>query len=457
MDGLPQEMLLCICSHCDISSLKKVRLVSRCMASAATPWLFEEIWIAFFPDSLEKLRSIAFHPVISKYVKSLICLGEMLEAYTTMEQWEKQVELRPKQGDWMRANHPECFDPEHWHEPRYTEENLTREYDAIPRHQLSIEQQKYHFMRYQYYLHQQGWLCYSGSGFELLRTSLVRLKALEIVQITSTPDCEVNAKPIWRCLKPEILVGPNDHSKGRLPARAYPNGVLQLTTILWACSASHQPVKSIDVGILEPEFWDQLMTAEDCIYEGDVLRVTYAFEHLSSLALNLDYDWVEIDQTRRLLRGLGKVTEWAKRVEKLDIRVREELEDPIQLFDFLEYIVESPLPRLRDLTLCLPTRERSLMRLLSNVSSTLRSLSLTKVGLLLDDGGTWRSVIKELPHTLTLHEIYLDSLGDSEFGGEDNYFKRLMVFKFEETAEYEKRIYHYILHGGEFPDLTTPI
>ncbi len=455
MDKLPLEMLLEICSYCNITSLREVRLVSSALASAATPWLFEEVLVAFFPKSLENLRSIAFHPVISKYVKSLIYLGEMLEGYTTIEDWEKQIDHRPGQHIWMLANHPEYYDlqrPEPWQ----TQGRLfRREYREIPRHTLSSEQQMYHFMRYQYYLNQQYWLYYTSFNFELLRTSFVRLNNLEKIQLSSGISNNIT-QPIWRRLKTEILVVPDEHRAGRRPARPHTNGVPQLLGIIGACELSHMPIKTLDVGLIAPEFWSQFSAMDDRAHESTGLRLMYLFEHLQSLVLDLNYDASEIDETRTSVRTLGKVIGRAKQVEKLHIRVREGAIDPDLPFDFLEFVPEEPFSMLRDLKVSLPTRERSLMRLLKTNSATLRSLSLIDAELLIDNGGSWRSVIQQLPQVLTLQKVYLKCLCDLEFGNGFSYEKRLLVDRNEPATQYERAIDHYVLHGGTFPTLEPP-
>ncbi|KAI9705111.1 MAG: hypothetical protein M1836_006894 [Candelina mexicana] len=199
---------------------------------------------------------------------------------------------------------------------------------------------------------------------------------------------------------------------------------------------------------------------EDQLHRKEGTWMRFPFNHLRNLALHLECDAYKADEARALSRGVGKFLDRAIQVETLSLsiwRVREDPDNPSPPLDFLEYALEAPLPRLRDLKLSLQTREDSIVRLLRDHSSTLRSLSLKCVRLLSDNRGSWRSVIQQLPHILTLDKVYLENLRDSEFGA-DVLPPGLFEWRSdsEEGTEYEKAIEYYALRGGDFPALEEP-
>ncbi|KAI9767617.1 MAG: hypothetical protein M1835_007011 [Candelina submexicana] len=460
MNELPLEVLLIIYSYCDIGSLKKARLVRQGHSISRYALAFRGGVDCFLAGQPRKPPQHCFPPSYQQYVKKIIYLGDMLQSYTTLEHWARQIDNRLAYREWLRINHPafESARPlEHMNAEQQDQYIIQRRNLEKARTQSGAAELSPYAISI---LHAPASMFYSsGFGFELLRTSVEHLKNLERIQVLGETDN--STKSVWSRLKAEILVGPDDHRYGQaLACVTGSNGVVQLIGILWACEVCQRPIKALDVGSMAPEFWPQFSTMEDQLHTKEGTWMKFPFNHLKNLALDLECDAYKADEARALSRGVGKFLDRAIQVETLNLsiwRVREDPDNPSPPLDFLEFALEAPLPRLRHLKLSLQTREDSIVRLLRNHSSTLRSLSLKCVRLLSGNKGSWRSVIQQLPHILRLDKVYLENLRDSEFGA-DILPPGLFEWRSdsEEGTEYEKAIEHYALRGGEFPTLEEP-
>ncbi len=469
------EMLLSICKFSADMSLKTIRLTSKSLANAASPWLFQEVWLTAFPDSLLKFHNISCHPILGKYVKILVYEGELLTQYDTMEEWEKRLDYRGDYYDWYCINKPwekggrnmystpDGATLEQREEFRAEHRRLRKIFDSIPRHDLSDEQLQEHYEMYRFCYDYQQLLLAGSITFRFLAMIFRGLPNLRKVSVRSeygfrSPRAE---RPYWRHLKKFILVGPDESVSTWSPTQ---DGVRQALSILYACEISKRGISSLSLDLPKPDFWSELDTHDAIAIQSMGHKLSFAFEHLKSLRLRIGYDSVEQVQTRTLMHSLAGCVRRCRQLESLDLCVDRDLEseNPRNEYDFLKHFASVSLPRLQDLKLTLSTREKSLMRFLKRHSSTLRMLWLLDVELpTAIDGGLWRSIIIELPYILKLETVYLESLLDSEYTAYSQLFEseytELIHLGYRKGSESGKAIRNYILHGGEFPGLEPPV
>ncbi|KAI9705112.1 MAG: hypothetical protein M1836_006895 [Candelina mexicana] len=390
-------------------------------------------------------------------------MGELLDPYDTLEEWERKIDHRPSFDDWYNTIWPpkiygNFFDrlngltrpefKEMWDE----RDRFRQIYKCIPRHELSFRQLRQHYDVYQVYYESQRHLL-DFSSFLFLAEVFKKVPSLHKVSMSS--ELRYNAedqRPIWRSVKQHILVGPDHHPS---PWGEGLGGVIQTLSFLFACEASQRGLVSLDLDICKAEYW-AAMDALDDVAEGcDRVEMSFAFNQLKNLKMKIDYDSSKRSQTRNLLRSLASLVRRSTNLQNLDIRVARDMEnEPKTEYDFHKHFGSVSLPHLKELKLSLPTTEKSLMRFLKKHSTTLRSLLLESMELLvIKDGGSWRSVIRELPYALTHDSIWMESLEDSEFGR--NYLTERLC-EYDHGADYHAALAHYCLHGGLFPELEPP-
>ncbi|KAI9767618.1 MAG: hypothetical protein M1835_007012 [Candelina submexicana] len=390
-------------------------------------------------------------------------MGELLEPYDTLEEWEKEIDHRPSFHDWYNTIWPpeiygKFFDrlngltraesKEMWDE----RDRFRQRYKCIPRHELSSKQLQQHYDVYQVYYESQRHLL-DLSSFQFLAEVSKKLPNLRKVSMSS--ELRYNAedqRPIWRSVKQHILVGPDHHPS---PWGEGFGGVIQTLSILYACEASQRGPVSLDLDICKAEFWASINALDDIAEGCGRVELSFAFYQLKNLKMKIDYDSSKRLQTRNLLRSLASLVRRCTNLQNLDIHVARDMESQPRIeYDFFKHFGSVSIPHLKELKLSLPTTEKSLMRFLKKHSTTLRSLSLESMELLvIKDGGSWRSVIRELPYALTLSSIWMESLEDSEFG--NNYLTKKLC-EYDHGLDYYAALEYYCLHGGLFPRLEPP-
>lgn len=142
IDNLPSELLHMVCTHLKPREVANLRLASRVVAPIGLQYLVAELHLVAAEDSFKRLAAIAEHPVVSKYVTSLLYEADLLEVLDE-EEWKKKVRspdyrkrlregprymLRSHRGDSAQARVV----------PR-----------VVPRHQYTKQQLKEAFRTYQ--------------------------------------------------------------------------------------------------------------------------------------------------------------------------------------------------------------------------------------------------------------------------------------------------------------------
>jgi hypothetical protein len=90
--ALPLEILHYICNsltdHADVSNF---RLACRTLSSVGLDNLAPTVSFAVLPESLDRLKAIAAHPVLRHHVYTVICLTDVLPYYESFESWKNHA------------------------------------------------------------------------------------------------------------------------------------------------------------------------------------------------------------------------------------------------------------------------------------------------------------------------------------------------------------------------------
>ncbi|VUC37280.1 unnamed protein product [Clonostachys rosea] len=93
MLALPLEILHYICNcltdHADVSNF---RLACRTLSSVGLGNLAPTVSFAILPESLDRLKAIAAHPVLRHHVYTVICLTDVLPYYESFESWKNHAQ-----------------------------------------------------------------------------------------------------------------------------------------------------------------------------------------------------------------------------------------------------------------------------------------------------------------------------------------------------------------------------
>ncbi|CAI6092582.1 unnamed protein product [Clonostachys chloroleuca] len=278
MLALPLEILHYICNcltdHADVSNF---RLACRTLSTVGLDNLAPTVSFAILPESLDRLKAIAAHPVLRHHVYTVICLTDVLPYYESFESWKNHAQDPDIHLGWVVQ----------------ADDEWARESDILAQARHQIPDAKL----------QKGWQAYSsnlaaqGKAFQSLDDSqelidvfkgLTHLKNLEIKG--SESDGESLSTQILKKLFDSCLVRPS-------PTLARPffpfgsNGYFGshtaklLTSLFAAASAVHKDIISLRVDTL------------DCCFFGDggpkLEYFTQVLSKLRHLKLDLVVEAVE--------------------------------------------------------------------------------------------------------------------------------------------------------------------
>lgn len=90
IDKLPSELVHMICSRLKQTEVANLRLVSRAAASVGLQYIVPEVHLVCAEDSFKQLDEVAKHPLVSKYVTSLVYEADRLEVKERKD-WEEGI------------------------------------------------------------------------------------------------------------------------------------------------------------------------------------------------------------------------------------------------------------------------------------------------------------------------------------------------------------------------------
>ncbi|KAI7371570.1 hypothetical protein KC336_g20775 [Hortaea werneckii] len=96
MDELPPELIELIIEQCDFTSLKHMRLVAKPFEHIATPLVFRHLYAAFFAYSLDDIGTVA-NSRVAKYVQHLTIWADILPDWE-QDEWRQEQRRNDRPG-----------------------------------------------------------------------------------------------------------------------------------------------------------------------------------------------------------------------------------------------------------------------------------------------------------------------------------------------------------------------
>ncbi|KZF23624.1 hypothetical protein L228DRAFT_246437 [Xylona heveae TC161] len=450
MDQMPQEILELIFSHCDFTSLKQARLVCRSLADAIAPTIFEVVWIALLPESLSKLEQISRHEIYKSYVRKIVYLGDILPAFGSLDRWKTQIDERPRIRDFI---HSKLALAAVNTSPQWLREHdmmAKREWLSLPRIVSSPEVVGNKYKRYQYQMAAQADMIRTGFDMSIILTAVGRLENLKDVVVETCHYMDANRQPLWSSFREETLIGPDEWNEVRRRRedewRRAVEGVRHISSLLLAIHRAGLQPRSLEFQTVGLAFWDQnpISFLEGIPSQWTKPLMRGALHNLRRLKLRVEYDVFACDE---IMAGLREFLLEANELDDLSLELAEENNEGSLLHEqspkVLGLLDDLTWPRLRKLLLSSLAREDKLISFLGRHASTLKNLTLIDV-ILVEGQGSWSSVIRQLPHVLSLEKVYLEGLWDDHFGSEALLLENL-------GGDYEAAIDRYVLGEGPFP------
>jgi len=443
---LPPELWVTILSQCDAPTLKAVRLSDKRLSNLAALFLFAEIHVGLFRQSLEKLQGISEHTKLRYLVKRITFHDVYLYPYESLEEYEQDVgQKRPylKQSGLLDTK-------DEW---------------GLEDYDFSKDEIEYHYGRYQQYLHdQESWR--RNAGDLSFQKCISKLDCLEVAKFPYYCPLYRNSFPFLRRLRCEILV--MGERSTFFPQNGGERSIRELSILLEGLSmrsrrlqSTHAPLLELYLRIDEIDFWGpQVSDPETDIEAGTsnrLARMQPVFCNLQKLDCGIYGESMNAeDIAADMARFLGD----AKQLRSLKLRIATDrkMRDSQTSRDLLEFFPSSQMwPTLNDLTLSLRTTENSLLQVLVNHSQSLKSLTLSNC-ILVRGGGSWRSLIARLPEVLDLKTVKLEQLFDDEFYGVSHGTGQECLFAWNRnrpgklsSKARRRAFYEYILCGGPLP------
>jgi len=92
--SLPAEIWVEVFDYMNVAELKTIRLVNRSFAELGAPLLFRRCYLYITEESYRRLESLASHPVLSKYVRSISYDTRSLPDDRTVFSWKLAVKSK---------------------------------------------------------------------------------------------------------------------------------------------------------------------------------------------------------------------------------------------------------------------------------------------------------------------------------------------------------------------------
>jgi len=465
MAHLPTEILSMIFERCDFTTRKQLRFTSRALGDIATRNVFHTVYLALLQPSVKKTKLIAEHPTISRYVKKLIICPELLPEDDNRQSWEQRIDMRPfprsfdghnpvEVGIWdIGTSRPVDWTMENVRFYDYSEKEVPHAaWLALPKHNLSADELTRGYQRFNAMVKGQKML--KGDRVtDLMRYILREFISLDSVVLGSFREGRWSrvTDVFWHALRPVLLQTSEDwqwHDRDRY-------GVEQLSALLEAMAIEQKELTMLSFAIAPWAFAGQQDLPPDPAYLH-IETMAGCFAHLKKLKFKLTYD-VEILDDGAAETFAGFLREAAV-LEALDMEftVSMSRDDEDALIDFLDYLHDIHLPKLRYLKLRMTTGEESLISFLSQHSDTLERVDLRNscLGFNL---GTWGPVIQQV-HAMRFVKLVelapLYEMTDEEGGAKAvleyrAYYSNLLKDERTrwESATYRALIEEYNSHG----------
>jgi hypothetical protein len=87
----PHEIIQYVLGNLELADLKNARLSCKTLGVIGAETLLPAIHVVFTKQSIERLRDVSLHPIISLHVNEIIYEADRVDHYDQQEDWERNV------------------------------------------------------------------------------------------------------------------------------------------------------------------------------------------------------------------------------------------------------------------------------------------------------------------------------------------------------------------------------
>src|SRR5271156_744808 len=87
----PHEIIQYVLGNLELADLKNARLACKTLGVIGAETLLPAIHVVFTKQSIERLRDVSLHPIISLHVNEIIYEADRVDHYDQQENWERDV------------------------------------------------------------------------------------------------------------------------------------------------------------------------------------------------------------------------------------------------------------------------------------------------------------------------------------------------------------------------------
>ena len=412
-----------ICIHLKPTELANLRLVSRLAAPIGLQYMVSEAHLILAKNSFEELKTLAEHPIASKYVTSFFFEADKLKLLPR-QKWEDMVagpQFIAQFEELRRRGHP-CH-----HASERSLRTFKREFQKwkiAPRHRYTEEQMDQAFQKYSdftHFQHDQQQVALQEKQVAEAMKHFPNLKELTMATQWCTRKGTLKLEKTF-----ELAFCTRYESDNLRNADLGPLGLRQMRSLLLGAYHAGLKVETVQCGAVS---WRILQQDSETF-----TRMSNSMSNVKNLRLEFStgygehedgWRWTEFDiESCSTYLEAGRLREFVTAAPNLEnLQVGFQFNDPWPTH--LKYVVgEHYWPSLKTVKLrMIGTRENDLVSFCSRHASTLKSLHLTSIGLV---EGDWFSAFNRMRKILTLDRLVvagrLEGLGeelDFEMGSEE--------------------------------------
>ena len=389
IESLPSEILHIICTHLKPTDVANLRLASSVVAPVGLQYLVPEIQLVIAEDSFRKLAAIATHPVVSKYVTSLVYQADTLKLLDE-EEWRGYVQS-PDYTERVREAHP-----------RYMLRSCEGGYAMrcrVRRHHYTKKQLKEAFRQYQSFCDYQRRMDQSDRKIVTAMKQLPNLK-----ELTMSAQIRPHPKAFEKAFAPGFMTNCQED------VNEWPVGVAQMRSLLLGAYRAGSKIERLRC---EQVNW-RILTQKNKTFEG----MKKGLRHLRELSITFStgieeqedvLGFLQIEKCQSYIRESGRLKDFvtsAPDLERLEICFLGacfEFYDPIYATEFQHVVSDFYWPSLRAVKLrMIGAAEDHLVEFLERHGCTIKDLCIGNLSL---SPGHWWSAFERMRLVLKLDSM----------------------------------------------------
>ena len=398
---LPNEIFHQIFSLLDTPQVANLRLVCKAFSTIGLQYLASTVHIIFKPSSFEHLRLISEHPVLSQHVHTLFYEADSLEDVYSMKEWKENI-IAP---DWSNTVHSEPMPappPDASNREKRAYRRHMEKVRAAPRYTYSAGQLKNAYEEYRHFVWLQNYISQyeHDYNFEMIREAMAKLPKLKTIELSLCDGLHYGrSRKLEKAFAKGLTVAYGD--QGHKPC-----GVAQLRTLLISASDAGVEIETLRCGIVQWMFF----IAHDVHFDKfkHAVRCLRTLEFYLTTRRNEDGDFEEFNHEEigfcaEYLESSGALCDFissAPELENLTVQFDRDIPmHPARLSDLVGDFSWHSL-RLAAFNK-IDTTEEELIDFYKRHAKTLREIRIESIHL---DHGSWFSIFRRIPNTLSLEK-----------------------------------------------------